>query len=85
VSQIVAQQQRFGVEEMAVICHKQRNEAEQSVGLGNRRSIRLSYGANGSFPRFPPVTGQGMATQTRRGGMNMAAQEGAQSVPETFR
>src|SRR3954470_13211898 len=29
-----------------------------TCGLGNRRSIRLSYGGNGGFPGVPPAGGQ---------------------------
>jgi hypothetical protein len=54
------------------------------VGLGNRRSIRLSYGANGSFPRFPPVTGQPATRKTRRKGMSMSAHRRAQRVYDMF-
>jgi phosphopentomutase len=67
VAQIAAQQQRFRVEEMAKICYKTRNETERSEGLGNRCSIRLSYGADGSFPRFSMGSGQSRTRKTRRG------------------
>lgn len=57
------------------------NSLERVVGLGNRRSIRLSYGANGSFLRFPPLSGQTVTRNTRRKVLSMASQKGAQSVP----
>lgn len=55
-----------------------------ATGLGNRCSIRLSYGASGGFPRFPPRTGQPVTTYSRKGGMSMASQESAQSVRGPF-
>ena len=53
-------------------------------GLGNRRSIHLSYGANGGFPSFPPLIGQSATTQTRQTGRSGAAQGSAQFVREMF-
>lgn len=61
------------------------NIARPSEGLGNHCSIRLSYGANGGFPRFPPRMLQGQTRKRRKGGLGVATQEVAQSVLETFR
>jgi hypothetical protein len=58
--------------------------AGTAVGLGNHCSIRLSYGANGRFPRFPPMKGQLESTQTRKVGRNMATQEVAHGVRDAF-
>src|SRR3954470_13327316 len=38
-----------------------------TCGLGNRRSIRLSYGGNGGFPRVPPDRGQRTRQRRARG------------------
>jgi hypothetical protein len=54
------------------------------VGLGNHCSIRLSYGANGGFPRFPPRVGQTETRKRRKGGMVVKAREAAQLVPQRF-
>ncbi len=50
-----------------------RHKAGTVIGLGNRRSVRLSYEAHGSFPRFPPLTGQGAPTQTRQAQPSVSA------------
>jgi hypothetical protein len=60
------------------------NIGERSIGLGNRCSILLSYGAKGSFPRFPRFMGQPGTRKGRKGGLNMAAQEVAHFVREMF-
>lgn len=52
--------------------------------LGNRRSIRLSYGGNGGFPSFLRGGGQSIMRETRDEHRFTSAQEAAQSVPGPF-
>jgi hypothetical protein len=55
-----------------------------AYGLGNRCSIRLSYGGTGSFPRFLRLSGQRRTRETRRELRFVLAQWGAQSVPLAY-
>ncbi len=52
--------------------------------LGNRCSIRLSYGGTGGFPSFPGVSGQCDKRETREGARFQSAQTWAQSVHLPF-
>jgi hypothetical protein len=52
--------------------------------LGNRRSIRLSYGGIGRIPRVLRVCGQCGTRGTRDGTRFLSAQTTAQSVRGTF-
>ncbi len=52
-----------------------------TCGLGNRRSILLSYGGDGGFPRFLAFPGQSRTPETRDKPRFRVAQRGAHSVP----
>lgn len=52
--------------------------------LGNRRSIRLSYGGTGGFPSVSRGSGQRGMRERREGSRFVSAQKVAQSVRLAF-
>lgn len=52
--------------------------------LGNRRSIRLSYGGNGRNPSFLRLPGQRETRETRKVSRFAVTQQAAQSVRLSF-
>lgn len=55
------------------------------MGLQNRCSTTELSRHSGSFPRFLPKSDEAETRRKRNGGLSVAAQEVAQSVPEPFR